>query len=232
VIDRSVLPVVSVNVAMTADGKLAPDSRHFVPFSSGRDRKLMMELRSRADAVMSGARTIDLAEVDLGPGGKKYQRARLENGLAEFNLRVIVSGSASINPRAHIFSKRFSPILLLASEAAPARRLQGLSKLVDDMFVSPGTSIRFREAFAWLREKWHIQQLLCEGGGEINAALFQAGLVDYLHLTICPLVFGGRSAPTLADGMGISQLSQSIRLKLTRRELAGKELYCAYSVIK
>src|SRR6188768_1269262 len=98
-------PFVSVNVAITADGKLAPDSRHFVPFGSKRDQQLMMELRSRADAVMSGARTVDLGEVDLGPGGKKYQRTRLESGLEEFNLRVIASGSASLNTKAHIFKK-------------------------------------------------------------------------------------------------------------------------------
>src|SRR5688572_4606611 len=95
------LPFVSVNVAITADGKLAPDTRQFVPFSSKRDRELMMELRSEVDAVMSGATTVQDGEVDLGPGGKRYQRKRLERGLKEFNLRVIVSGSGSISPRAH-----------------------------------------------------------------------------------------------------------------------------------
>src|SRR6188768_2893201 len=102
---RGKLPFVAVNVAITADGKLAPDTRNFVPFGSKRDQEQMMELRSRADAVMSGARTVDLGEVDLGPGGKKYQRQRIENGLAEFNLRVIASGSASLNTKAHIFKK-------------------------------------------------------------------------------------------------------------------------------
>src|SRR5215217_1143058 len=108
---RGSLPFVSVNVAITADGKLAPDNRRFVPFGSKDDRQLMMELRSRADAVMSGARTVDLGKVDLGPGGRKYQRQRLESGLSEFNLRVIASGSASVDPKAHIFKTRFSPIL-------------------------------------------------------------------------------------------------------------------------
>jgi riboflavin biosynthesis pyrimidine reductase len=120
----SPLPFVTVNVAITADGKLAPDSRHFVPFGSKRDQELMMELRSRADAVMSGARTVDLGKVDLGPGGKKYQQQRIENGLAEFNLRVIASGSASLDPNAHIFKKRFSPIVLLTTKSCSARTLE------------------------------------------------------------------------------------------------------------
>jgi riboflavin-specific deaminase-like protein len=191
----------------------------------------MMELRSGADAVLSGARTVDLGKVDLGPGGKKYQRQRLKDGLSEFNLRVIASGSASVNPRAHIFTTRFSPILLLTSEAAPKRRLARLQPLLADVFVSPGEKIDFTAAFEWLRRNWGVKHLLCEGGGEVNAPLLRAGLVKRLHVTICPVVFGGRTAPTLADGDGIEALAEANRLKLEHRELAGGELYCVYKCL-
>ncbi|MGV3774568.1 MAG: dihydrofolate reductase family protein, partial [Verrucomicrobiales bacterium] len=67
-IARPELPTVWINVAMSADGKIAPATRHFVPFGSVNDQKMLFELRSRADAVMSGARTVDLGDVDLGPG--------------------------------------------------------------------------------------------------------------------------------------------------------------------
>jgi len=228
----SPLPFVTVNVAITADGKLAPDSRHFVPFGSKRDQELMMELRSRAEAVMSGARTVDLGKVDLGPGGKKYQQQRIENGLAEFNMRVIASGSASLDPNAHIFKKRFSPIVLLTTKAAPPGRLKRLSNLVDDVFISPGATIDFRAALAWLRQKWNVTRLLCEGGGEINAPVFRAKLVDELYVTICPVLFGGRRAPTMADGAGISKLADAIKIKLVRRELIDDELYCVYRLVR
>src|SRR5438105_14597412 len=85
-------PFIYLNVAMTADGKLAPANRHFVPFGSKRDRELLLELRSRADAVMSGARTVDLSAINLGPGPAKFRRKRLRRGLPEYNLRVVVSG--------------------------------------------------------------------------------------------------------------------------------------------
>ena len=99
-------PFVAVNIAMTADGKIAPDTRRFRPFGSRRDHELMMELRSRMDAVMAGATTAATGNVSMGPGGKVYQRKRLERGLAEYNLRVIVSPTASIYPRADIFLNR------------------------------------------------------------------------------------------------------------------------------
>ena len=97
---RNGLPFVYLNVATTADGKLAPANRHFVPFSSKRDQDLLIELRTRCDAVMAGARTVDSVPVNLGPGGKKYRDLRVKNGLAEYNLRVVVSGSASLDPAA------------------------------------------------------------------------------------------------------------------------------------
>lgn len=226
------LPFVYVNVAMTADGKIAPANRHFIPFSSKRDRELMMLLRSRADAVLSGARTVDRDKVDLGPGGRKYQKMRIESGLAEYNLRVIVSGSASVDPKAHIFTRRFSPIVLLTTKAAPKERLRNLTPLVDDIFVSPGEGVDFVEALGWLREKWNVKRLLCEGGGEVNAPLFLEKLVDELYLTICPVLFGGRDAPTLADGEGIDKLADATRLKLKRLEQIGSELFCVYKVLR
>jgi riboflavin-specific deaminase-like protein len=226
------LPFVYVNVAMTADGKLAPANRHFVPFSSRRDQERMMRLRSEAEAVLSGARTVDMGKVDLGPGGRKWQKKRLEAGLAEFNLRIIVSGSASVNPDAHIFKTRFSPIILLVNRTAPQSRVKRLSKLVDDIHLSEGDSICFRTAFEWLREKWKVKRLLCEGGGEVNAPIFLEGLVDELHLTIAPIIFGGRNAPTQADGEGVARLDQAVKLHLKHLEKIGNELYTVYRVLK
>src|SRR5689334_14520569 len=107
------LPFLFVNMAMTADGKIATANRAVSSFGSKRDLARLFELRATADAVMSGARTVDLNPVSLGPGAKKYRLQRLRRGLAEYNLRVVVSGSGSINPNAEIFKTRFSPIIVL-----------------------------------------------------------------------------------------------------------------------
>jgi riboflavin biosynthesis pyrimidine reductase len=82
-----------------------------------------------------------------------------------------------------------------------------------------------------LRHEWNVKRLLCEGGGEINGALFERDLVDEVYVTLCPTVFGGRSAPTLADGSGIETLADATKLKLQAAERAGDEMYLIYSVI-
>ena len=50
-------PFVLVNMAMTADGKIATANRAVASFGSVRDREHLLELRATADAVMAGART-------------------------------------------------------------------------------------------------------------------------------------------------------------------------------
>src|SRR5690242_454015 len=90
---------VSVNFAMTADGKITTANRKVTSFSSPRDREHMYELRIDADAVMAGARTVDLNPITMGPGGKRYRRERVRRGFSEYNLRVVVSGSGTVDPR-------------------------------------------------------------------------------------------------------------------------------------
>jgi riboflavin biosynthesis pyrimidine reductase len=89
--------------------------------------------------------------------------------------------------------------------------------------------LNFPAALRWLRKTHGVKRLLCEGGGELNAALFHAGLVDELHLTICPVVFGGRSAPTLATGPDVEHLAKATRLSLATMKKAGAELFLVFS---
>jgi riboflavin-specific deaminase-like protein len=231
-IERSDLPFVFVNFAMTADGKITTANRRVKAFGSRRDREHMLELRAEADAVMAGARTVDLNPVTMEPGGRKYRQHRINRGLAEYNLRVIVSGEGTVDLNAKIFVKKTSPIIILTSERAGPKRLEALRRRADDVQVCGKTEIDFERALRWLRAKWGVRRLLCEGGGELNSALFQAGLVNELHLTICPSIFGGKHAPTVADGRGHRDLASATRLKLESCKRIGEELFLVYRVTR
>jgi riboflavin-specific deaminase-like protein len=226
------LPFVYINVATTADGKLAPANRHFVPFGSKRDQELLLELRAGADAVMSGARTVGPLPVNLGPGPAKYRKMRLKKGLPEYNLRVVVSGAGNLNPRAEIFRHRFSPIIVLVTRRAPESKLRRLRAVADDVKAFGDSRLNFTQALRWLRNKWGVKRLLCEGGGEVNAGLFEEGLVDEVYHTLCPLVFGGRHAPTMSDGDGFATLARAARLRLKSMKRVGDELFLVWRTAK
>jgi 2,5-diamino-6-(ribosylamino)-4(3H)-pyrimidinone 5'-phosphate reductase len=226
---RALLPFVFSNFAMTADGKIAFGGRDFVPFGSKHDREHMMELRATADAVICGVRTVETTETILGTGGEKFRKRRLKNGLSEFPLRVVASGSGSIDPNANLFKKRFSPIIILTTARISKANLQKLRAVADEVKICGETKIDFCPALRWLRKKWNVRRLLCEGGGELNGALLHAGLVDELHLTICPKIFGGRTAPTIADGKGFERLADAAKFRLKSARLVAGELFTVFS---
>ena len=219
-------------MAMTADGKIATANRAVHSFGSARDLAHLYELRATADAVMCGARTVEISQTILGNGGEKFRQLRLKNGLAEYPVRVIVSGSGSLDPAAKIFQKRFSPVIILTTERASTKKLVQLRKLADAVKICGEREINFPIALRWLRAQWNVKRLLCEGGGELNDALFRAGLVDEINLTICPKIFGGRTAPTIAEGIGFPKLAGAEIFELTSIKRKKGELFTAFSRVK
>ena len=187
-----------------------------------------MELRATADAVMSGARTVDSNPATLGTGGVKYRKQRLKRKLQEYNLRIIVSGSGSIDLSAEIFKHKFSPIIILTTNRATIKTRQSLQALGAIVKICGRNQINFRTAFRWLRQEWNVRRLLCEGGGELHNAIVRAGLLNELHLTISPKIFGGRNAPTLADGTGFSKLADAAQFKLKSSKRIGDEMFLVY----
>jgi riboflavin-specific deaminase-like protein len=221
-------PFVFVNMAMTADGKIATANRAVHSFGSARDLRHLYELRATADAVMCGARTVEISHSILDNGGKKFGQLRVQRGLSEHNLRVIVSGSGSIDPTAEIFQRKFSPIIVLTTKRASAKKLAQLRLLADEVKVFGEREVNLRSAMRWLHQKYGVKRLLCEGGGELNDAMFRAGLVDEVHLTVCPKIFGGRIAPTISEGEGFAKLSLTANLKLVATKLINGELFTIY----
>jgi 2,5-diamino-6-(ribosylamino)-4(3H)-pyrimidinone 5'-phosphate reductase len=221
-------PFVYVNMSMTADGKIASANRRIDSFGSPRDQAHLYYLRSRADAIMVGARTVEAGPVQLDAGSLRHRRWRLQHGLAEQPLRVVVSGSGSVNPGAEIFRNRNSPVLVLVTERITSFRLKRLQRVAAEVKIAGKTEIDFTGVLAWLNRAWQVRRVLVEGGGELNAALFRCGLVDELHLTLCPRILGGREAPTLAHGVGAANLADACRLRLISVRRVGDELFLVY----
>ncbi len=226
--ERRLLPYVVVNMAMTADGKIATANRTVSSFGSAYDRRHLLELRATADAVMAGARTADLNAITMGPGPAKYRRMRVRRGLAESNVRIIVSRSGSIDSGARVFKHRFSPIIVLTTRAAGSDRLNKLRSLADEVKICGKERLDLAAGLAWLRQAWKVKRIMCEGGGELNDALFRADLVNELHLTVCPIIFGGREAPTIADGLEAPNLASAIPLECQSAKRVRDEMFFVF----
>jgi len=224
------LPFVFMNGAVSADGKLALENRSVIQFSSARDQQFVLQLRATADAILCGANTVETFSLDLGPGSEARRKQRQRRGLSSEPLRVLACEDGDIDPQAEIFRKCTSRVIVLTTEKAfkkCAARLHGLATVKH----FGRKELNFRRAIHWLRREFKVKRLLCEGGGETNAALIQAGVVDELHVTICPLVLCGLRAPTFCDGEGVKSVRGAIRLKLKTMKVIRGELFLTYTVL-
>ena len=221
-------PWVRINMAMSADGKIASVNRATHTFGSPRDARHLHELRAGSDAILCGARTIEETGATLGNGGPRFDQMRIRLGRKPRPLRVVVSGSASISPDAPLWRDRSSPIVAWVLQDAPAQRRKVLASLADEVWVSPGSTLDVVAGLEWLAQRHGIRDALLEGGGRVNDAFLRAGAVDELHLTWCPLLMGGSHAPTAFDGMGFGRLNEAPRLRLQSMRRHSRELFLVY----
>ena len=74
------------------------------------------------------------------------------------------------------------------------------------------------QAVNLLGEHFGIRTLLLEGGGHINGAFLQAGLLDELSLLIAPGIDGRHDIPAVFDGISAaSGKAVPLRLKSVER---------------
>ena len=216
-------PFVFINMAMTADGKIASTNRKVTTFGSGADHQRLLELRAKADAIITGAGTLNAQpNITLGPAPKQKSEP----------VRVIVSGSGQVNAQHKIFRTPGAPVIVLASKRILARRLKELKKVADAVHVCGANHVDFEAAFEFLRKHHGVKRVLCEGGGRLNDSLLRAGVVDEVNLTICPLILGGQDAPTIADGIGFDQLDDAAQFKLHTRKQVADEIFLTYRTVR
>jgi riboflavin biosynthesis pyrimidine reductase len=141
-----------------------------------------------------------------------------------------VSPDGDLHPQARIFQKPTSPVIVITTKRAFDKARARLSH-VATVKAFGRQSVSYAAAFRWLREEHRVKRLVCEGGGETNAALIRASVVDELHVTVCPLILCGRHAPTICDGEGAASLQAATRLKLKLVKQVQGELFLTYSVV-
>ena len=66
-----------------------------------------------------------------------------------------------------------------------------------------------------------IDSVLLEGGGTLNWAALESGIVQRVQAYIAPKLFGGRAAKSPVEGLGVEVPAQAVRLKNTTVTMVG-----------
>jgi 2,5-diamino-6-(ribosylamino)-4(3H)-pyrimidinone 5'-phosphate reductase len=195
-------PYVVINVAATADGKIDTFERHGAAISSERDRQRVDLLRASVDGVMVGSRTLHDEDPRLIVRSPQLRAERQARGKSENPAKVGIASRVALRPESRFLT------------VGPARIIVFTTAEVSEVDVGPlrarGVEV-FREGngrvdmVAAMRRlvELGLERVLVEGGGSLNFELLRLGLVDEVHVYIAPLVVGGATAPTLADGAGL-----------------------------
>jgi riboflavin biosynthesis pyrimidine reductase len=119
-------------------------------------------------------------------------------------------------------------LICVVSERVREDYLATLRSVGISYIVSGEDAVDLVRAVNLLGEHFGIRRLLLEGGGHINGAFLEAGLVDELSLLIVPGIDGRHDIPAVFDGVSPARSTAvSLRLKSVERR-ANDTLWIRY----
>ena len=197
---------------MSIDGKISTRGNDS-SFSSRKDWIRVHKLRSSVDGIVVGISTV--LEDNPMLNVRYYSKGKDP-------VRIIIDSKARIplNSRIIKSSKKIQTIVG-TTRNAPIRKINALKKVGVQVLFSGKRKVNIKSLFQQL-ENLGLKRILVEGGGEINWSVLKTGLANELIVTISPVVVGGRNAKTLVEGEGISNITNGIKLKLTRTLINNK----------
>jgi 2,5-diamino-6-(ribosylamino)-4(3H)-pyrimidinone 5'-phosphate reductase len=170
-------PHLSLNLALSADGKISSSARRPSGWTSKDDHARLLGLRKGADALLVGRGTLEADRMTMKAPGDPW--------------RCVVSRSGRFDPAHPLFHTPGGPVHLLVTE--------GVAPQITGATVHTGSLAAFLETLAAAG----IGRVHCEGGGELVFALAELGAIDEIHLTWAGhVLFGGRGSPTLSGVPG------------------------------
>ncbi len=217
-------------LAMTADGKIADVTKSPPTFSSDRDSAHLEEQLALADAILVGSGT-------LGDGGSAVLvttpalvRSRIDRGKPSQPPQIICSRSGKIDPQLPFFSQPIDRWLLTTTIGAKDWHDRDSFSQILICETPDGKDIDWQVVSVKLAEL-NLENICFLGGAELAASLFAAEFIDELLLTICPVIYGGVTAPTPVAGAGFTP-DLAPKLTLLSVNAIDGEIFLHYQVQK
>lgn len=211
-------PFVILKAAITLDGKIATAQGDSRWISGEESRRQVHRLRDRVAAVMVGINTV-LAD-------NPALTVRLPDGKGWNPARVIVDSRGRIPLDSRVLDPEDgAKVLLATTEGLPGEKERLLKDRGVQIIKTGGTDGRV-DLPALMEELYRLEMdsVLLEGGGGLNAAALESGIVDKVLFFIAPKIIGGSRAKTAVEGEGISLMRDAHLLKGVNVSMVGGDV--------
>lgn len=205
-------PYIVVNVAMSADGKISTRERRQVKISGVQDFSRVDRLKAGSDAVMVGIGTVIADDPSLTVKSDECRSHRVNRGVDEHPVRIVVDSTARISLEAAILNKGVGKRIVAVSLRADPQKIAALEQKAT-VIIAGENDVDLTILMEKLGEMG-IQRVMVEGGGTLIAGLVSAGLVNEIYTFIGNIIIGGKDSPTFVDGKGFISESEFCRLTL------------------
>lgn len=208
-------PFVVMKAAMTLDGKIATHTGASRWVTGEEARAHGHSLRHRYAAIMVGVGTVLADDPQLTcrlPGGRNPLRI-----VCDTQLRTPLTSKL-------VQTAQETPVILATCESdAKKRALYEAAGC--QVWVLPMQSghVDLKALMQRLGEAG-IDSVLLEGGGTLNWAALEAGIVQKVYSYLAPKLFGGHDAKTPVEGLGVETPAEAAQLRITEITRLGDDV--------
>ena len=191
---RQHTPLVSLKIAATLDGAIAPagvnHERASFPITSAASRARVQELRHAHDALLTGIGTVLADDPLLTDRSERPRRRRL--------LRIVLDSELRLPLDSRMLQGVEGDLLVVTRSENMARQhsLTARGARVLKLDAEPGGGISLRALLEYLGGQ-QILSVMIEAGAQLNRSALAADVVDKLYLFQSPRFLGPGSVPML-----------------------------------
>ncbi|AIQ13559.1 bifunctional diaminohydroxyphosphoribosylaminopyrimidine deaminase/5-amino-6-(5-phosphoribosylamino)uracil reductase RibD [Paenibacillus durus] len=206
-------PFVTLKSASTLDGKIATRTGDSKWISNEAARGIVHTIRHRHQGIMVGVGTVIADNPSL--------TTRTE--VPGINpVRIIIDSNLRTPLESSVVTDKQAQTIIVAAETVDAAKEEALTAAgVQVLRCGAGPQVDLNTAMSRLGEL-EIGSILLEGGGILNGAMLEQGLVDRVVLFFAPkIVGGGAAAPAAFSFDGVELMSNAITLRGVEVEVLG-----------
>ena len=183
-------PYLTLKMGMTLDGRIADGVGRSRWITGPSSRRMVQQMRRRADAVLVGGGTARIDNPSLLGSGNSFLR------------RITVDSSLRLPLDAKMLNDGFASQTIVATTGrSPAQRRRRYEAKGATVWVLPVErgQVSLRSLLRRLGSEGFLH-VLCEGGGELAARLIQQRLVDRFVFFVAGKILGPGAVPIVGGG--------------------------------